>query len=67
MLHWIMHSLYAIFSLIIQKYFIEFFYVTSRTLIKYTPSLPSRKITKNVLTHLPQGRDVITESPVSGF
>ena len=38
MLLWITHSTYAIFSLIIQKYFTEFiFTVTSRTLIKYHP------------------------------
>ena len=36
MLIWITHSIYAIFSLIMQKYFIEFFFtVTSQTLIKY--------------------------------
>ena len=70
MLLWIMHSIYAIFSIIIQKYFIEnFFTVTSRTLIKYhpppsphTPNLPSRKIKKNLQTHLSPGRDVIIES-----
>ena len=38
MLLWITHSIYAIFSLIMQKYFIElFFTVTSQTLIKYHP------------------------------
>ena len=65
MLLQITHSIYAIFSLIIQKNFIEiFFTVTSRTLIKYHPSpnLPSRRITKNVQTHLPPERDVIIES-----
>ena len=66
MLLWITHSTYAIFSLIIQKYLIDiFFTVTSRTLIKYypPPNLPSRRITKNLWTHVPPGRDVIIESP----
>ena len=66
MLLQITHSICAIFSLIIQKNFIEiFFMVTSRTLIKYHPplNLPSRRIKKNVQTHLPPDRDVIIESP----
>ena len=38
MLLWITHSIYAMFSLIIQQYFIEiFFNVMSRTLTKYHP------------------------------
>ena len=38
MLLWITHSTYALFSLIIQKYSIKFFFtVTSQTLIKYHP------------------------------
>ena len=61
MLLWITHSIYAIFSLIMQKYLIKlFFTVTSRTLIKYhpPPNLVSRRITK-----LQPGRDVIIELP----
>ena len=47
MLLWITHSIYAIFSLIIQKYFIEIsFSVTSRTLIKHHPP-PYFTITEN--------------------
>ena len=44
----------------------NFFTVTSRTLIKYhpLPNLPSRRITKNMQTHLSPGRDVIIESPI---
>ena len=48
----------GIFSLIMQN--------QSRILIKYhpPPNLPSRKIRKNVQTHLPPGRDVIIELPL---
>ena len=66
MLLWITHSIYPIFSLIIQKYFIEIFLtVTSAILIKYhsPPSdLTSRRITENVLTHSLPGRDAVIES-----
>ena len=53
MLLWITHSIYAIFSLIIQKYFIGFFYrdVMDFNLVPPTPLIyhrgESRK-TKNV-------------------
>ena len=64
MLLLIIHSIYLIFSLIIQKYFIDiFFTVTSRTLIKYHP-LPYFAITENheiCVDYLPPGRDVIIE------
>ena len=38
--------------------------MTSQTLIKYhsPPNLPSSRITKNIWTHLPPGRDVIIKS-----
>ena len=55
MLLWITYSIYAIFSLIIQNYFTNFFLsVTSRNLIKYPQpaNLPLQRITKNVQTRL---------------
>ena len=65
MLLLITYSIYAIFSLIIQKYFTDiFFTVTSRTLIKYH-ALPYFAITENheiCVDHLSPGRDVIIES-----
>ena len=73
MLLWIMHSIHAIFSLIIPKYFIEifsFFTVTSRTLIKYHHPPPSFTITENhekcVEPPTPRG-DVIIELPLYFF
>ena len=68
MLLWITHSIYAMSSLIIQKYFIEIYFyrdVTDFNQNHPPPNLPSRRITKNMCTYLPPGRDVIIESPLA--
>ena len=67
MLLWIAYSIYAIFSLIIQKYFIEFFYrvVTDFNQVRPTPLTyhhgKSRKICR--LTY-PQGVTYLLNRPL---
>ena len=69
MLLWITHSIYAVFSLIIQKYFTKILFYRDVTDVNQVPSTrliyhhgESRKMCRPTY---PQGRDVIIESGVS--